>query len=164
MYYQEKRTIVGIAEGIALLAAYCIYVTGKLNAGAATLDDLKFFAVAMLTFIGIGIVLAIVIQIVFHILFSVSIAVRERNNDEKQVETAINAAMVEDERDKIIDLKSTRIPFIVSMVGFIAGLVLVALEYPAAVMLNILFIAASLGSIGEGVAKLIYYKAGVRNG
>ena len=164
MYYQQQRTLVGIMGGLAVLVAYCIYVLGKVNAGVAGLDDLKFFAVTMLTFIGIGVVLAIVIQIVFHILFSVGVAVRERDKDDKQVESAINAAMVEDERDKIIDLKATRITFLISMIGFVAGLILLAMDYQPAVMLNLLFIAINLGSVAEGVAKLIYYKVGVRHG
>ncbi len=158
MYYQQKRTIVSIVAGIALLTVYFIYVIGKLNAGEVNLDDVKFFSVTMLTFIGIGIALTIAVQVTFHILFSVGVAIQERGKDGKEIESAINAAMVEDERDKLIDLKSMRITFIVSMVGFIAGLILLALSYPVGLMLNILFGAAGLGSIGEGISKLIYYK------
>jgi uncharacterized membrane protein len=158
MHYQQQRTIVNILAAVALLAVYYIYVLGKLNAAAVTLDNVKFFAVTMLTFIGIGIGVSIVLQIVFHILFSVSVAVRERDKDGKEIETAINSAMVEDERDKMIDLKSMRITMIVTMVGFVAGLVLLALDYPMTLMLNILFGAAGLGAVGEGISKLIYYK------
>jgi hypothetical protein len=163
MYYQQKRTIVSLAEGILLLAAYCIYVLGKVNAGAAAPDDLQFFAVTMLWFIGIGIVAGIVIQIVFHILLSVSVAVRERERDEKTIEAMIGAEMVEDERDKMIDLKSMRITFAVTMAGFIAGLVLLALNGSAVMMLNILFGCIWLGPIAESVAKLIYYRVGMKN-
>ena len=164
MSYQEKRTIVMIAQGIAILAAYCIYVAGKMQQGAAGLEDIKFFAVAMLVFLGISIAVTIAVQVIFHILLSVSIAVREREKEEKSIESAINAEMVEDERDKIIELKSARITMIVTMAGFVVGLIMLALDYQPAVMLNILFIAANLGAIGEGVGKLIYYRAGVRHG
>jgi len=133
------------------------------NAGAAAPDDLQFFAVTMLWFISIGIVAGIVIQIVFHILLSVSVAVREREKDEKAIEAKISAEMVEDERDKMIDLKSMRITFAVTMAGFIAGLVLLALNGSAALMLNILFGCIWLGTIAEGVAKLIYYRVGMKN-
>jgi uncharacterized membrane protein len=163
MYYQQKRTIVSLAEGILLLAAYCIYVFGKVNAGAVAPDDLHFFAVTMLWFIGIGVVAGIVIQIVFHILLSVAVAVREREKDEKVIEARISAEMVEDERDKMIDLKSVRISFAVAMAGFIAGLVLLALNGSAALMLNILFGSIWLGIIAEGVAKLAYYRIGMKN-
>jgi len=164
MDYQQKKSIVSIVESVAVVAVYCIYVLGKLRQGAVSMEDTRFFAVTMLTFIGIGIAFTIAIQVVFHVLLSVSIAVREREKESKEIEHAINAAMVEDERDKIIDLKSTRIPYMAAMLGFVAGLVMLALQYPVAVMLNILFIASGLGAVGEGVAKLLYYKAGVRNG
>ena len=164
MYYQEKRTITSIVVGIALLTAYCIYVIGKVNAGAAGPEDVKFFAVTMLVFIGAAIAVEIVVQIVFHILFSVSVVVRERDQDEEGIANAVNAAVVEDERDKIIDLKSLRISVICCGIGFITGLILLAYGQSVVWMLNVMFIACSLGSIGEGVAKLIYYRAGVRNG
>ena len=164
MSYQEKRTIVMIAQGIAILAAYCIYVAGKMQQGAAGLEDIKFFAVSMLVFLGISIAVTIAVQVIFHILLSVSIAVREREKEEKVIENAINAEMVEDERDKIIELKSARITMVVTMAGFVVGLIMLALDYQPAVMLNILFIAGSLGAIGEGVGKLIYYRAGIRHG
>ena len=164
MSYQEKRTIVMITQGIAILAAYCIYVAGKMQQGAAGVEDIKFFAVAMLVFLGISIAVTIAVQVIFHILLSVSIAVREREKEEKAIESAINAEMVEDERDRIIELKSARITMIVTMAGFVVGLIMLALDYQPAVMLNILFIAANLGAIGEGVGKLIYYRAGVRHG
>ncbi len=158
MYYQQKRSIVGIFVAVALLSSYFLYILGKLSEGAVTLDDVKFFAVTMLVFIGIGIVLAIVVQVIFHILFSISIAVHERDKDNQTIEHAIDAAMVEDERDKLIDLKSSRITAIVSMMGFIAGLALLAFGHPVGLMLNVLFGAAGLGAIGEEISKLIYYR------
>ncbi|MBN1778545.1 MAG: hypothetical protein JW811_10560 [Clostridiales bacterium] len=158
MNYQQKRTITSIIGTVAVFTVYYIYVIGKLNAAAVTLDDVKFFAVTMLTFIGIGIAVTIAVQVTFHILFSVSVAVHERGRDGKELEGAINAAMVEDERDKLIDLKSMRVTFIISSVGFVAGLILLALEHPVGLALNILFGAAGLGTVAQDVSKLIYYK------
>ena len=86
MYYQQKQAIVSILAAVVLLAAYIIYVLGQVNAGAVAADDVKFFAVAILTFIGITIGVTIVMQIVFHVLFSVSVAVRERDKDGKAIE------------------------------------------------------------------------------
>lgn len=158
MYYQQKRTIVTLVVAAALLAAFIVYVVGKLSAGAATPDDAKFFAVTILTFIGISTVATIVLQIVFHIFLSVSVAVREREKDSKAIETAINAEMVEDERDKLIELKSTRISFLISVVGFVAGLILLAFGVSVGLMLCVLYGAFSLGTIGDSAAKLIYYR------
>ena len=163
MDYQQKKSIVNIVQAAALLAVYGIYVFNKLNGGVVGWEDTHFFAVTMLKFIGIGVVITIIIQILFHIALSVSIAVKERNKESGEIESAINAAMVEDERDKLIDLKSTRISAIAFMMGFIAGLVLLALGHPVAMMLNLVFFAGGLGTIAEEVTKLVYYRAGGRN-
>ena len=78
MSYPEKRSIVSILAGIAVLIAYGIFVSTKVSAGEAAADDLKFWAGTMLLFVIIGIIANIVIQIVFHILLSISIAVRDQ--------------------------------------------------------------------------------------
>lgn len=165
MSYQEKRTIVSTLTGILVLAAYCIYAVSKYQAGVLSLGDLKPWATTILIFIGIGIAASIVIQIVFHILLSVSIAVQKtiRNEDckDKEIEKSINAEMVEDEMGKLIELKSTRIGFFFAGIGFIAALLSLVLDYSPVVMLNILFVSFSAGSVFEGFAQLYFYRKGV---
>jgi len=163
MSYQEKRTIVSVVTGALLLAAYCIYAFGK--AGMANLDNLKFWATTILVFIGIGIVALIIIQIVFHILLSISMAVKQKMKDEtcddKEIEKSIEREMVEDEMDKLIELKANRIGYTFVGFGFVAGLVAIALGASAVVMLNILFISCSGGSLVEGLVQIRYYRRGV---
>jgi hypothetical protein len=49
MYYQEKKTIASIISGLLILAAYSIYGISKYQeVGANLLNDLKFWATAML--------------------------------------------------------------------------------------------------------------------
>jgi hypothetical protein len=168
MSYQEKRTITSIITGVLVLAAYCIYAFGKYQSGAAAAGDLKFWATTILIFIGIGIVAGIVIQIVFHILISIAIAVTEKvrdaNCDDKEIDRSISAEMVEDERDKLIELKSMRVPFFFAGFGFIAALVSLILNYSPVVMLNIMFISFSAGSILEGFVQLYFYRRGIAHG
>lgn len=165
MSYQEKRTITSMITGALVLAAYCVYAFGKFRSGVVAPDDLKFWAVTMLTFIGIGIAAAIVIQIIFHILLSISIAVKQkiRNEhcDDKDLEKMIEAEIVEDEMDKLIELKAMRLGFAIAGVGFIASLLALVFTASAVLMLNILFISFSAGSLVEGVGQLIYYRRGV---
>jgi len=84
--------------------------------------------------------------------------------DDKEIEKALEQDMVEDEMDKLIGLKSMRIGFGVAGVGFVTALVTVALNFPAAVMLNVMFVTFSIGSIIEGFAQLRFYRKGVNNG
>ena len=168
MSYQEKRTITSIVTGAMVLTAYCLYAFGQFQSGAVAPGNLKFWAGTMLIFIGIGAAAAIVIQIVFHILLSIAIAVKEKMRDaqcdDKEIEKTIGAEMVEDEMDKLIGLKSTRIGFFLAGIGFVAALLALILNYSPAVMLNILFISFSAGSLFEGFAQLYFYRRGVKNG
>lgn len=168
MSYQEKRTIVFIITGIVILAAYCIYVSGKVNAGMVPVGDLKFWAYTMLLFIGVGIVATIIIQIVFHIFLSIGVAIKEQIQngcvDESVIGKTIELEMVEDEMDKLIGLKSSRVGFLIAGIGFIAGLITLIMNQPPAVMINIIFISFSAGSILEGIAQLYFYRRGIRNG
>lgn len=165
MSYQEKRTIASILTGVIVLAAYCIYAFGKYNSGAVAPGDLKFWATTMLIFVGIGIVASIIIQIIFSILFSISVAVMEKIHDEQRddkiIEKTIESEFVEDERDRLIELKAMRIGFLIAGIGFIGALVSLVLNYPPMIMLNILFISFCTGSLFEGAGQLYYYRKGV---
>ncbi len=168
MSYQEKKTVVNIFFGAGFTAAYCTYAYGRYRSGVADLNDLAFWGVTMLTFIGIGVAAMIVVQIAFHIALSIGIAVKTaietRNYEGKDLEKSFEGTFIEDEMDKLIELKSMRLGFCIAGVGFIAGLVLLVLGYPAAVMLNVQFLAFSIGSLSEGFLILYYYRKGVRNG
>ncbi|MDP3130162.1 MAG: hypothetical protein Q8N15_02385 [Bacillota bacterium] len=164
MSYQEKRTITMILTGIILLSSFVLYAVLRIQADIAVLGDLKFWAIAMLVFIGIGIGATILTQILFHIVFAVSVAVVEERDhagcDEGKVETIIKREMVEDERDKSIELKSNSIGYAFSGFGFLAGLILLAVTGSAVYLLFSLFGAFSIGSILEGFVKLNLYRKG----
>jgi hypothetical protein len=164
MSYQETKTSASIFSGILILAAYCIYAFNPSRLAALPPGDLKSWATTMLIFIAIGIGAAIVIQIVFHILFSISLAVRSKienqQSDDKEIEKTIQREMVEDERDRQIELKSMRIGFIVAGVGFVGGLLSLVFNYSPVVMLNILYLSFMVGSLLEGAGRLVYYRRG----
>ena len=165
MSYQVKRIIVSLVSGTALLAAYCLYAFNPLRLSASADAGLAAWAKTMLIFIGIGIVATIIIQIIFHILLSISIAVKKKIKDEscedKEIERSINAEIVEDEMDKLIELKSSRIGFFVSGFGLVAGLVELAFGLSPVVMLNTVFLTFMAASLLEGVVQLVYYRKGV---
>ncbi len=166
MSLQEKRSLFSVITGIILLMAYGIYVMGKLQSGSVDSEDIKFWANAMLLFIGIGIVVSIITQIIFHIVSAIMIAIKEKmiNQDtsDEEVEKIINTEMMSDEMDKLIELKSMRVGFIFSGIGFVCGLIALALNYSPVVMLNMVFASFSLGSILEGLQQFLYYRKGVQ--
>jgi len=168
MSYQQKRTLVTLFSGVILFISYCVFLLQHYQS-AEYATDVKAWAIAMLTFIGIAIVVMIIIQIIFHILLSASIAVKEQFKnmdlngkitgkvDEKVIDKKIKLEMIEDERDKLIELKSLRVGYYVSGVGIIASIVALVLGYSPVVMLNMLFMSCMLSSILEGTVQYLYY-------
>lgn len=168
MSYKVKSTVVTMVSGVLLMAAYGIYAAGKVRSGVAALDDMKFWATTILVFIGIGIAAMILIQIVFHILLAIGKAVQEQVKngkcDDREIEQSLRLDMAEDEMDRLISLKSMRIGYALGGAGFIAALVSLVMNQPAAVMLNILFASFYIGSLTEAFAQLFYYSRGIKNG
>ena len=146
------------------MASYCVYALNRYYAGEVNLAEMKSWALMMLTFVGIGVALAIVMQIVFHIAMSVAVAVRQRNLSDVEIEKAVEATVVEDEMDRLIEMKAMKAGFAVAGAGFIGALVAVALDCPGGVMLNILFLSFGLASLIEGALSIYYYRAGVKHG
>ncbi len=165
MSYQEKRVLVSVLTGAALMAAYGVNAYGKVQEGFTAAEDMGLWAVVMLQYIGIGIVAAIEIQIVFDILLSIAIAAKESIRNEacgdEHIHKTIALEMVEDEMDKLIELKSMRIGFAVAGGGFIIALITLAMGITPVLMLNLLFMAFGVGSMLEGIAQLYYYRKGV---
>ena len=171
MYYQEKKTVASIISSLLVLVLYIIYGVSKyLEMGENLLNDLKFWATAMLVAIGGGIIVIIIIHIVFHIILAianeVSKEVSKKVNGEKMEHEyeEFEIAEQEDEMDKLIALKAMRNSFIVVGIGFAISLISLYLEKQPAIMLNIIFLSFSLGSIFEGFSQLYYYRRGVSNG
>lgn len=161
MSYSSIRTIVNMVAGAILIVAYIVYALG---ANSPAPENLRSWATAILVFIGIGVAALIVIQVLFHIALAIGIAVKERECDDKTVERIITSSMIEDERDKVICLKSSRVGCICAGIGFVAALVALAFGMASVVALHIASGAFAVGSIIEGIVGVYYYEKGVRNG
>jgi len=168
MSYQEKRTIVSIITAALILAGYFFYALGKVQAGVVIPGDLKFWAGTILLFIGIGIVVSIIIQIVFHILLSIAIAVEKtiqnENCENADIERTIGVEIIEDEMGKLIEMKSMRVGYFFTGIGFIIAMISLLANYSPVVMLNILYVSFSMGFIVEGFTQLYYFKKGLNHG
>ena len=159
MTFKSKRTLVSMAAGTALTAAYVIYALGG---RAPAPEDLRAWALTMLVFIGIAVAASVVIQILFHIAYSVGVAVRDRALSDKEVERIVEAETAEDEMDALVGLKSSRIGYACSGIGFAAALVWLAFFGASAVTaLHIMLGAVCAGSFAEGVISIKLYERGV---
>lgn len=161
MYYKTKRTITAMSAGFLAIIGYIIYALGE---SAPAQDDLKGWALAMLIFIGVMVVVSIVIQIIFHVVFAVGIAVKEGGKDNEDIEKMVKTSMVEDERDKLIELKSSHLSFMVVGFGAIVALFTVFIGLPMVISMHIVLGSFALGSFVEGSVTIVYNEMGVRNG
>ncbi|CAM4297117.1 hypothetical protein [Paenibacillus tarimensis] len=168
MSYQEKKAIVSVITGTLLLGFYAAYTYGKIQSGANAADDLQFWAGTMLASIGIGIVVIIASQIIFNILFSVAVAaqVKTQNGryDDKVIQRIVELENMSDEMNKRIELKSTRISYLIVGLGFVGALISLVLGYSSSIMLNIIFLSFFSAPLLQGTAQLYFYRKGVGNG
>lgn len=179
MSYQEKRTITMLAAGLTVFIAYALYAFITYKSGEPKTNDLSFWAISMLVFMAIGVVIAILTQIALHIAIvagfeikkqiSIEIAKKVTQELPQNCEMPVSQAEeldysefeMEDERDKFIALKAMKIGYIIAGSGFLIALILLALKVNPAIMLNLLFFAFGLASLSESMAHLYYYKRGV---
>ena len=163
MSFGSKRILAGMGVGLVMLVAYLVFAFG---AKAPASDDVRGWALAMLIFIGISVVVMIVVQILFHILFSIGVAIKQRDDckvDSGRVERIISATVGEDERDKQISLMATRIGYRVSGFGSLFVLVVIACGLPMVLALHLLFGACFLGNFVEGIASVFYHERGFQH-
>ena len=161
MTYSSKRTILTMVSGVLLIIAYGVYALGG---SAPAPADLKSWALSMLVFIGIGVILTIIIKILFYIGLSIRISVKENERDSKKIHRIMKSLMLEDERDKLIGLKSAHVGYICAGVGFIMALALLAFGIQAVAVLHVIFGSFAAGSIAEGILGVYLHERGVRNG
>lgn len=161
MTIKSKRTMTSIVSSLLIIASYLIYNFGNI---APQPERLSGWATRMLIFVGIGVVAQIIIQILFHILMTIDIAVKEHDGDEKKAERMLSSSMYEDEMDKLIQLKSTRMGYFCVSVGFLAALVAIALGIESIYALHIVIGSFAFGTIVEGAVAVYFYERGIRNG
>lgn len=161
MSYNSKRTIVSMIAGSIVLIAYFIYT---LSEYAPDSENLKSWAITILVFIGIGIAGLIVVQILFHVGFAIGVAIKEQSIEDKEIERMMEASMIEDERDKLINLKAAHIGYTCAGLGLAVTLTLLAFGGSVIFALHILLGAFSIGSLIEGAVSVYLYERGVHNG
>jgi len=145
---QEKSTIVSIISSTLVYIVYCIYVIQKYRMGELDpAGDFRFWGTVILVFIPIQIVANIVITIIFSI--ANSIITREEYDPS-----------VTDERDKIIDLKSNNISYMVVGIGFLLSMVTLVIGYSPFVMFNLVYFSFFIADVIGNFVKLHFYRRG----
>lgn len=156
MSYQEKKSLTNIISSIIITGFYALIIYQKyLNGTVDTSDVFRFWAITILIFIPISIVARIIIMIIFHIINSVINTVKGEDEDD------LDIIDVTDERDKLIELKATKISLMIFSLGFILALVTQVINMSNHAFFITLVVFAVLTEIISETFTIIYYRKGV---
>jgi uncharacterized membrane protein len=113
MNYKENKSITNIISSIVVTGVYALIQYNRYSAGAMNDENIfKFWAIIILIFIPISVATRIIILIIFHI----GDAVVKTAKGEEVVEE------IEDERDKLIQMKASGNSMFIFALGFIIAL------------------------------------------
>lgn len=152
MSYQEKRSVVTVTGGVIIFGVYFAMVVARLGGLAPELTQdaetmLRFWATAVLVYIPITVVLRIVLMIVFTIVYRIAAGEEPPSFD--------------DERDKLIELKVTRVSQAIFGLGFITSMVPIVMGMSVTVMFVTIMISGVVAEVTGEVARILMYHRGV---
>lgn len=148
MSYQERRSIIDIVSVLVTNSIYGVVLYSQyIVKRPELLDSLKFWGVVILILIPVSIVSRIITEIIHAIYHGIM--------------TGEEAPVENDERDKLIDLKSSRIAQVTFSIGFMAAMALIAMGQSLTVMFITMLITGVLSEIVDNIAKYIFYTRGV---
>lgn len=148
MDQKERQVLVTLIATIFILGLYSLYVYNKyIVPDSEIINNFKFWGRSFIILIPV----AIVAQILIHIIFAII----------NKIITNEDIPTIDDERDKLIELKSIRISHWIFTLGFLLAMGSQAIDMDPWVMFTTLFCSGFLSGIVSEAAKLYYYRKGV---
>lgn len=148
MEQKEKQVLVSLVASLAVIIFYTLYVYNRyIESNPDIINDLKFWGRSFIVLIPV----AIITQIVVHILFAII----------NKIVTNEDLSDKDDERDKLIELKSLRASYWVFITGFMSAMGAVALGMDLWVMFVTLIVSGFLSDLISSSVKIWYYRKGV---
>jgi len=149
MSYQEKTIAVSLVNYLLILGFYLIRVFQMIQGGG-------FNSTNVFRLWGIVIVLAIVVTILATILtHTVSGIIHAAKTKEK---TTIKD--IQDERDRLIDLRGTKIAYFASSIGVFLSMLTFALGQRSLIMFSMLIFFGVVAQIFGNISRLYLYRRG----
>jgi hypothetical protein len=147
MYRREKRIIVTLIGTVLIFVLYALYAYQKYFAGSPELlNDFKIWGKAFLIFIPVAVIAQIIIHIVFFII--------------NKIITREDIPTFDDERDKLIELKATRVSHWTYGLGFALAMGSQAIGMQPYVLILVMLAGCLLGTLLEALTQIYYYRKG----
>ena len=149
MSFQEKNIYASLGTFILILGIYSIRVLQLVQSGSFNSSNVfRLWGIVIALAIG-GTILATILT---HIGSAIGQAIR--TNEEPEIED------LEDERDKLIDLRGTRVTFFLSSIGVFLSMLTFVLGQQPLVMFTLLIFSGVVAQIIGDVSRLYLYRRG----
>ena len=149
MSYQQKNFTVSLVVFSLILGFYLIRLYQFIQGGDFTSSN-------VFRLWGIVIVLSIVFTILATILTHVGsgIIYAIKTKEEPEIED------IQDERDRLIDLRGTRVTYLFSSIGVFLSMLTFVLGQPPLVMFSLLILSGLIAQIIGDISRLVIYRRG----
>jgi len=151
MSHQEKNITASLVTFTLILVFYLIRILNMIQTGG--LIPTKLFPLWGII-IALGIAGTIIATIFTHIIAAIMQAIQTGEENPKIED-------IEDERDKLIELKGTRIAYIASSFGVFLSMLTFVFGQPALVMFSLLIFFGLFAQVVGDVSRLVLYRRGV---
>jgi ABC-type Co2+ transport system permease subunit len=140
MSYQQQRSVATIVTGAIVVAVYFWMALARLDGVGPSAESLvRFWAASVLILVPVGIVASIVTAIIAAIVY--------------RVIASEDPPTIEDERDRMIELKANQVSQAIFVLAFVGSMVPIVLGASVTAMFVVLigggFIAHVVGEIGR---------------
>lgn len=150
MSFQEKNIAVSLVSFILILGFYLLRLFGMLRSGELIAADLfRLWGIV----IGLSIIFTIIATILTHIISAIIQAIKT-GGKEPEIED------IADERDRLIDLRGTKIAYTVSSTGVFVAMLTFVLGQPPLIMFAWLIFFGLFAQIIGDTSRLVLYRRG----
>lgn len=148
MSYQEKNIAVSLSSHALILGLFVTALLRMNQEGSLNPQDIfRLWAVVIILAILVNIFASILTQIVLGIIDGI------RTHEEP--------SFIEDERDKMIELKGTRNTYYVFSLGVLFSMLTFVFNQPPLVMFTLLVFFSIVAQIFGDISQLVMYRRGV---
>lgn len=148
MTFQDRNTVVSILVNLSMLTYVVIRLINMQAAGQFDGPDaVNVWARMVVWVIPLSIAATIIGTILFNIIFAIV------TGQEKP-------SFVVDERDKHFERRGSFAVIAGAGIGFVTGIVAMALDYSALVGLNIMYFGMAAGALGSDLVRFASYRRG----
>lgn len=146
-YKTEKRILVNMVSGLAVVAIYALYVYFKYVRGnVEILQDLSFWGKAFVILVPVIIVSQVIVMIIYAIV--------------NKIRTNQDIPTITDERDKLIEYRTMKISRNIFNAGFFFAMLSQAVGMKPVVLILVLIAACAISGLSIGIVSMTLYRRG----